>query len=214
MWAIYLAPQEREMAQLLFDAGAQRLGWTSVKPLREPRGNPRFTLWGLVLAREFGYDAIYAKLKAHAEAHHDPMWEAETGEFTWGFGFDEAYPRGQFNATTMMAEALTPGAWWRLVNEPNLRKFTDPTVYGVEFPTVSLSQAWYDVERRRLIIATDAGLPNAAGQPTSFRIGNLDPHGCEVKIDGEASENWRMIDGDLELTTTVGQHTILITQRA
>ncbi|MCY4495909.1 MAG: hypothetical protein OXC14_01340 [Rhodospirillaceae bacterium] len=43
---------------------------------------------------------------------------------------DEAHPRGQFNAQATMAEAMTEGAWWRLFNEPNLRKFIDPSVYG------------------------------------------------------------------------------------
>lgn len=125
MWAIYLAPQQRDSAQLLFDAAVQRFGWTRLEALREPPGNPRFTLWGLVLAREFGDAAVAAKLKAHAEAHYQPAWQPERGEFTWGFGLNEAHPRGQFNATFMMAEALQPHAWWRLINQPNLCKFTD-----------------------------------------------------------------------------------------
>ncbi|MGQ4810599.1 hypothetical protein NKDENANG_04080 [Candidatus Entotheonellaceae bacterium PAL068K] len=211
MWAVYLAPQDRDMAWRLFDTAAQGLGWTSLEPVREPRGNPRFTLWGLILAREFGNNAVYAKLKAHAETYYEPTWEAETGEFTWRFGLNETHPRGQLNATMMMAEALHPDAWWRLINDPNLCKFTDPTVYGVDFPTVCLSQAWYDVDRRRLAITTDAGLPNATGRPTSFRIGNLDPSSCHVAIDGQPSEAWRVVDGHLEITTTVGSHTVLIT---
>ena len=84
-------------------------------------------------------------------------------------------PRGQFNATRMMAEGPCPeGAWRRLFNAPNLRKVSEPTVYGVDFPTVCLSQACYDAARGRLVIATDAGIPDAAGQPTSFRVTNLD----------------------------------------
>lgn len=211
MWALYLAPQRPEMARRLFDAAVQRFQWRSLEPLQEPPGNPRFTLWGLILAREFGDDAVYAKLKAHAEAHYEPTWQQEGGEFTWGFGLNEAHPRGQFNATLMMAEALHPGVWWRLVNEPNLGKFTDPTVYGVDFPTVCLSQAWYDVSRQRLVIATDSGLPSAVGRPTTFRVTNMDTEFCQVTIDGQLSEAWRVVDGDLELTTTVGPHTILVT---
>ena len=120
MMAVYLAPQKPEVAELIFAAAAARLGWTTDAPLREPRGNPRFTLWGLILAREFGEDAIYDKLAAHCETHHEPTWDAATGEFTWGFGLNEPHPRGQFNATRMMAEALSEGAWRRLFNVPHL----------------------------------------------------------------------------------------------
>ena len=211
MMAVYLAPQQPRVAELILDAAAERLGWTTDAPVREPRANPRFTLWGLILARELGHDAIYDKLEAHCEAQHEPTWAAATGEFTWGFGLDEPYPRGQFNATRMMAEALTEGAWRRLFNQPNLRKFDEPTVYGVDFPTVCLSQAWYDADRARLVIATDAGLPDAAGQPTSFRVANIDPAGCRVEIDGRASDDWRVVDDGLEIATTVAEHVVVVT---
>lgn len=214
MMAVYLAPQKPEVTELIFRAGVERLGWTTDAPPREPRGNPRFTLWGLILAREFGEYPIYDKLDAHCEAHHEPTWDATTGEFTWGFGLNEPHPRGQFNATRMMAEALSEGAWRRLFNEPDLRKFNEPTVYGVDFPTVCLSQACYDAARARLVVATDAGLPHAAGQPTSFRVANIDPASCQVEIDGRLSDDWRIVEGDLEIAATVAEHIILVTQEA
>lgn len=211
MMAVYLAPQKPQVAELIFRAGAERLGWTTDAPLREPRGNPRFTLWGLILARELGNDAIYDKLAAHSEALHEPTWDTATGEFTWGFGLNEPHPRGQFNATRMMAEALSEGAWRRLFNAPNSRKFSEPTVYGVDFPAVCLSQAHYDATRGRLTITTDAGLPRAAGQPTSFRVANIDPASCQVEMDGRPSTDWRIVEGDLEITTTVAEHYIRVT---
>ena len=162
MMAVYLAPQKPEVAELIFAAGAERLGWT-------------------------------------------------TGEFTWGFGLNEPHPRGQFNATRMMAEPLFEGTWRRLFNAPNLRKFSQPTVHGVDFPTVCLSQACYDAARGLLIVATDAGLPRAAGQPTTFRVANLDPASCRVEIDGRTSDDWRIVEGDLEITTTVAEHLIRVT---
>jgi hypothetical protein len=96
-----------------------------------------------------------------------------------------------------------------LYHEPNLRKFIEPTVYGVDFPDVYLSQAWYDAGRRTLVVSTDAGLSRAAGSATSFRVQNI---GCDVRvlIDDRPSEQWSIVDGDLEITTTVGEHTILI----
>ena len=211
MMAVYLAPQKPHAAELIFRAGAARLGWTTDAPVREPRGNPRFTLWGLILAREFGDDAIYNKLDAHCEARHEPTWDAAAGEFTWGFGLNEPHPRGQFNATRMMAEALSEGAWRRLFNAPNLGKFNEPTVYGVDFPTVCLSQARYDAARGQLVVATDAGLPHAAGQPTSFRVTNVDPASCQVEIDDRVCDDWRIVEGDLEITTTVAAHLIRVT---
>ena len=212
MMAVYLAPQKPEVAELILAAGAARLGWTADGPVHEPRGNPRVTLWGLILAREFGYTAIYDRLHAHCEAHHEPAFDtAAAGEFTWGFGLNEAHPRGQLNATRMMSDAMTEGAWRRLFNRPLLRKFREPTVYDVDFPAVCLSQAWYDASRSELIIATDAGLPRAAGRPTTFRVANVDPRTCRVDVDGEPSTDWRIVDGDLEVALTVGEHRIRVT---
>ncbi len=218
--AFGVAAQKPEAGRLLFEAAADALGWTSLDPVRESsrelttgEPSPRNTITGLALAREYGHDAVYAKLKAHAEANYEPTWDLGTGEFTWGFGLNEPHPRGQLNATMMIAEAGGEGAMWRLFNQPNLRKFTDPTIHGVDFPAVCLSQAWYDVERRRLVVSTDAGVPSAAGQPTSFRVSNVDAQRCEVIIDGRVSRDWVALDEGLEIKTTVGNHTILVTIR-
>ena len=211
--ALALAPQKREAGRMLFESAAEALGWMSLDPVQESsrelttmEPSPRNTLSGLVLAREYGNDAVYAKLKTHAEAHYEPTWNRETGEFSWGFGLNEPHPRGQFNAAMMTSEAGGEGALWRLFNQPNLRKFTDPTVHGVDYPTVCLSQAWYDVERRRLVVSTDSGIPRAEGQPTSFRVSNVDAQRCNVIADGQLSRNWRVVDDGLEINTTVGEH--------
>ena len=216
--AFQLAPQKREEAELLFDAAAEASGWKSLDPVRESgrdlttlQPTPRDTLMGLVLAKEFGERDIYAKLKDHAEANYEPTWNPENGEFTWGFGLGEPHPRGQYNAVMMTAEAGSEGAWWRIFNEPNLVKFTEPTVHSVDFPTVCLSQAWYDAPRRRLIVSTDAGAPGAEGNPTTFRVGNVEVQSCDVITDGESTGNWRVVNGELEISTTVGQHTFVIT---
>ena len=213
MMAVYLAPQKPKIAELIFSAGAERLGWMGDGPVREPRGNPRFTLWGLILAREFGDPTIYDRLEAHCEAHHEPALDTATGEFTWGFGLGEPHPRGQFNATRMMSDAMSEGSWRRLFNRPNLRKVHEPTVYDVDFPTVCISQAWYDAARAQLTIATDAGLPRSAGTPTMFRVANVDLGTCRVELDGRQSTDWRIVDGDLEVTTTVGEHLIRVTHK-
>ena len=216
--AFQLAPQAPDQARLLFEAAAEKMGWTGAEPIREATRDftsgvrtPQGTVIGLGLAREFGNDAVHTKLMAHAESHYEPTWDAARGEFTWGFGLNEPYPRGQLNAGIMTAEAGSDGAWWRVFNEPKFHKFNEPTVHGVDFPKVCLSQAWYDADRRRLVIATDAGIPAASGQATSFRVSQLDPQGCEVMIDGQSSDSWQIAEGELEITTTVGEHIVVVT---
>ena len=155
---------------------------------------------------------MYAKLKAHAEAHYEPTWNRETGEFTWGFGLNEP-PPGSAQRGDDGLRSRQRGSLVEVYNQPNLRKFNDPTVHSVDFPTICLSQAWYDVERRRLVVSTDSGIPGAVGQPTSFRVSNVDVHRCQVIADGQLSRDWRVVGDELEINTTVGEHTFLITMQ-
>ena len=164
----------------------------------------------MIYAREYGDEGLYGKLKAYAEEHFEPTWDDTSGEFWWGFGLNEPHPRGQFNAIAALAETMTEGAWARLLGEPNLRKFVEPTVTGVDFPKVCLSQAVYDVDRRCLIVATDKGAPGTAGEPTSFRVTNVHPDNCTVVADGVVSDDWRAVHGDIEVSTTVGEHTFVV----
>ncbi len=210
-------PRFPEDSAILFEAAARYLDWRSERPLEAPSGEASGALgsvfeilYGQFYAREVGDLSLHAKLKDYSEANHEPTWDEATGEFTWGFGLDEAHPRGQMNGAASMVEVGAEGAWRRLINEPNLRKFVEPTVHGVDFPAVCLSQAVYDVERRALMIATDAGAPASRGQPTSFRVTNVRASECEVEIDGETSDEWRIVDGDVEIRTTVAEHAIVV----
>ena len=54
------------------------------------------------------------------------------------------------------------------------------------------------------------GASGASGQPTTFRITNVDPEYCAVVADGEILDAWRIVDGDIEISTTVGEHTFLV----
>ena len=210
--AKFALPRFPDDAHALFESGARSLNWRTDRELEAAAGaKGAFDLHdGMFYARETGDDALYAKLKAHSEVHHEPTWDNCRGEFYWGFGLDEPHPRGQLNASAIAAAATTLGSWRRLINEPNLRKFIEPSVYGVDFPTVGLSQAYYDVDRRALIIATDRGAPGAAGKATSFRVKNIDPGRCAVEIDGRRSDDWRAVDGEIEIATTVGRHAIVV----
>ena len=197
-------------ARVLVEAAFDQLGWREGAPIEEKGGNPRETILGMIYAREYGDEGLYGRLKAYAEEHHGPTWDDATGEFTWTFGLDEPHPRGQFNAIAALAETMTEGAWGRLLREPNLRKFVEPTVTGVDFPNMCLSQAVYDVDRCCLILASDKGAPGASGQPTTFRVTNVDPDRCTVVADDKVSDAWRAVDGDIEVSTTVGEHTFVV----
>ena len=61
-----------------------------------------------------------------------------------------------------------------------------------------------------LVVATDAGVPAARGKPTTFRVTNVEPQACMVIVDGEKSDDWREVNGDIEISTTVGEHTFLV----
>ena len=108
------------------------------------------------------------------------------------------------------AEVVSRNAIWGIYNKPNLRKFIEPTVYGVDFPNICLTQAIYDPDQSTLIIATDQGLPSVSGQPTSFRITNVNSQAFSLKVDGELSEQWEVVNDDIEVSSTIGEHTFLI----
>ena len=213
MLAQWLLPTKPDDARVLVDWAINQIGWRSDEAIEDQGGKQfaqRQMIYGMMFAREYGDGALSAKLTAYAEANYEPTWDEATREFTWGFGLNEPFPRGQSNAIAALAEALSEGAWQRLYAEPNLRKFIEPTVTGVDFPTFCLSQAVYDVDRRQLIIASDGGIPAAAGQPTTFRVTNVDPDYCTVLADDEVSKDWRTVDGDIEISTTVGEHTFIV----
>ena len=213
MLAQWLLPTKPDEARVLVDWAIDKIGWRSSEAVEDQGGKQlaqRELISGMMFAREFGDSALSAKLSAYAEANYEPTWDQATGEFTWGFGLNEPYPRGQLNAFAALVEALSEGAWQKLYAEPNLRKFVEPSVTGVDFPNFCLSQAVYDVDRRSLMIASDQGVPAAAGQPTKFRVTNVDPEYCTVVADGEVSDDWRAVDGDIEVSTTVGVHTFVV----
>jgi hypothetical protein len=211
--AIYLAPQEPEGARRLFQAGMTQLGlWEPSGPVALP--GPRASATALWLAREWGLDAIAAALSAQIDAQYEPTFDVETGEFTWGFELEEEYPRGQYNGTMAAAQVATEGSWWRLANELPGTRFTDPTVEGVDFPTLSLDTAWWDADRRELSIGTVPVNDSVIGQPTTFRIVHLDdPQRWTVTADraGRAEPvTTTVIDRGLELHTTVDRHHLTV----
>jgi hypothetical protein len=209
--AIYLAPQVPDGARRLFEAGMRQLGlWEPAGPVALP--GPRASATALWLAREWGLDAIETALSTAIDATYEPTFDAERGEFTWGFELDEEYPRGQYNGTMAAAQIATPRSWWRLANEGPGTRFAEPTVEGVDFPTVALDRAWWDAERRELAIGMVPVNEARCGAPTSFRVVHLDdPARWRVTdVTTGPAVATTVTDGALVVTTTVERRDLVV----
>jgi hypothetical protein len=220
-WAFYLLPNDRAMAQRFYEAATQGClvekadgAAHMVAAPGRTKDDSYTTVLTLILAHELGDTEVVKKLRAHAEAQYEPTWDHKAGEFYYLFGLREPYPRGQYNANLMVAEIAGPGAWWRLFNEPNLTKFAEPTVYGVDYPRMGLSQAYYDRQQRTLVLRTYPIDQSAIGGPTSFRVQNLArPGDCTVLADGAPYSGWAVREGELEVTTTIDERSFQIVER-
>jgi hypothetical protein len=211
--ALYLLPQEPALAEVLYRTAVERIGWSDpARPVRT-MPDPRFLCLGLVLARELGDEVTYARLAAFAEAHFEPAFFGEDGgDFGWWFGFGEPWPRGQLTALLAMADAGPPGGWARLFTRPNLAKFAQPTVAGVDFPSLGLSRAVFDAAAGALELRTYVATAAAAGRPTTFRVENVpDPAGLRVRCDGAEFGAWSAVGpGTVELRLDVGPHDLTL----
>ena len=206
----YLAPQHYADAERLYEASHP-----PIPDHPDPAAllaNPRSFARGLLDAREMGDAAQYQALHALAEQFGEPTWDRARGEFYYCFGLNEPYPRGQANAVMMAAEAGGTQAWWRIFNEPNLRKFDQPTVSGVDFPRLGISQAIYDADKDLLAVSTYAADPWMAGAVTTFTVGHLpEPARARVLRDGQVYDGWRVSGDDrIEIKAEVHEHAYLI----
>jgi hypothetical protein len=181
----YFAPQRREVARAGWEMGA---GFSGLLNGREIAGldNPPNAAMLLQVAGEFADADLKRRLWEAADEHIEPTWDRERGEFTLGFGLNEAHPRGQWNARVMAGWVCTPGAWARIFNEPNFAKFNEPTVSGVDFPAVALSEARWDGES--LSVAAHPQNPAAEGTETSVAVSGLPTGSAWIVVgpDGES----------------------------
>ncbi len=211
--AFYLAPQRRDDARFLYEPAVERLGLGAPAD-RLALPGPRMTGLAIVLAREFGDLDLADRLLQAVDRLYEPTWDRDRGEFTWGFGLGEPHPRGQYNALMAAAEAMTESAWTRLFNDAHPQRFREPTVVGVEFPALTLRQAWWDAERQRLTLATSPQSEAMEGRTTSFQIENLDPAAdWNIEIDGSATPTRWLAAGAVAIDTTVGRHRIEVFAR-
>ena len=132
------------------------------------------------------------------------------GEFGFFSHLGEEWPRGQSSALFICTEVMSPGAWHAAFNAPDWReRFSQPTVEGVDFPTMGISAARNDLDAGELHVSTYAAAPSAEGGATTFSLTTLD--GCdldalEVTCDGEAFNDFSVGEGKVKVETTVAAH--------
>ena len=194
--AFWLTNQVPEDALRLYEASSADAGLRELEPALV---HPQPVAQGLFLAREWGDHDVAARLAEAAEARYEPTWDRRTGEFTWGFGLNEQYPRGQYNAAFAAAEAVSEGAWRRVGRG---RVPDGPAVVeGVDFPTVGLSEArWKD---GALHLRLSAQNSDVLGSRTSFDVvGLAQPH--IWRVEGRADTTAEVTpDGALRIATIV-----------
>ncbi len=207
--AWYVLPQNPVLAELMYLASVEAIGWRNPRlPVAVPT-DPRGLVMGAMLAREFGDAVTEARLRLTLERVAEPRhFGLDAREFGFWFHLDEPWPRGQLSASLMVTEVADPGDWQRLFNAPNLLKFAEPTVEGVDFPQLGLSQAYNDVADGMLSVGTYDATTSERGRGTQFRITNL-PYmdAVYVRCDGEEFRDWaRIDDGSISIRTTVDRH--------
>lgn len=213
--ALFLAPQRPDIARHLWHAACAELGVLDDSPTSGRSTHPRALAQARALAHEFGDEPRAARLAELVDAQYEPRWTAHGG-FFFGLGLNERHPRGQLNATMMLAESLCgPGQWRAAFGPVSDQRFAEPTVHRVDFPTLGIHQADFDETSRTLVVSTYAATPTD-GATSSFVVTGLpDANACTVQCDGNAHRRTRLVDQHtIALTCSVADHTFRITDAA
>jgi hypothetical protein len=183
------------------------LGWDDPrKPLLQLHPDPRWLAIGVLMAREVGDVTTEERLRAVAERDFEPRFFGENDDmFGWFFGNGEPWPRGQLASLMVLSELGEPGSWGRVFNEPNLHKFDEPTVVGVDYPLLGLASAWNDLSGGPLHLETYAATKAARGMATTFTVNQLpDPNAVRICCDGSDFTDFRVTGEDsVEISTTI-----------
>ena len=135
------------------------------------------------------------------------------GEFGFFSHLGESWPRGQSSALHICSEVMSKGAWSRAFNAPDWQaRFSQPTVEGVDFPTMGVASARNDLSAGELRVETYAASPAATGAATSFRLTTLE--GCDLggfsaTCDGAAFEGFVVHGAEVTVETTVASHSFV-----
>lgn len=198
-----MLPQNRELGTMIYEAAANTLGW------RSGTGNVGPSAEGLILSKELGDDAVHQRIRAAVERAQEPRaFGAQQEQFGYFFNNKEGYPRGQGSAMLMAAEVASPGDWSRAFEAPHLDKYTAPTVEGIDFPSLGVSQAWNNRATGVLHVATYAAAPERRGSETSWRITNLpSTESVTVRLNGQPFTRFEVTGaGEIRIDSTIDAH--------
>ncbi len=203
--AFHLLPQSPELATQIYEAMVETLGW------RDPRREIESNSSGLTIARALGDNTVVERLTAAAERQFEPRWFGEEMDrFGWWFNLGEPWPRGQQSAQ-MMVNEIGEGDWITAFQANHLDKYDAPTVEGVDFPNLGVSQAWNDRESGVLFVSTYAADPSRRGEATSFRITNLpDSSQAAVLQDGATLEVEAVDANSIVVRSDIGNHRLQV----
>jgi hypothetical protein len=207
----WMLPQNPEFATFLYDQAVSDVGWNNPRmPVAD--SDPRLVSTGLLMAREIGDSLTEDRLRCYAETQFQPQYFGEYGDrFGWWFNLGENYPRGQWSGLMMIGEVGKPGDWVKSYSRHMKDKFVEPTLEGVDFPFLGISQAWNDKEKGVLIVSTEGGGAKN-GQETTFRISQLpDTDVIVINRDGKRFGDWEVLgEGEILIRTMVASHSFHI----
>ena len=215
--AFYLLPQNRPFAEMVYRKAVAAVGWDKAwLPAVTPRGAPRAATLGYLMAREFGDHTTARRLgQALDKMSNGRFFNAEEAgddeEFGYFFSFGERYPRGQESALLMLRDVADAGDWYSAFDDVDTERYGAPTVEGVDFPRLGVSQATNGADGV-LTVRTYAATRAAAGEPSRWRVTNLgDARAVAVELDGRPFGDWRVVDdGTIELACRIADQTFRI----
>ncbi|MFE7566082.1 hypothetical protein ACFU76_03820 [Streptomyces sp. NPDC057539] len=211
---LYMYPQDREFSLWLYELAMRRLGWADPDlPLGKLRADPNHLSTALWMAHETADTATEDRIREYVEREYQPrFFGAENDRFGFWFGYDSTWPRGQINATLMLVESGTPGAWWRIFNEPLPATASEPRLSGVDYPALGIRRARNDMVHRVLDIETTAATPSRRGTPTTLTVDRLPaPAAVSVTVDGRDTAGWHITGNDsIQLDLDIDDHRIRI----
>ncbi len=197
--ALYVLPQNRVFGTELYEMAVRKLGWNDPKkPLLQLHPDPRWLALGIMMARELGDTLTEVRLRQLAEAAFEPKFFGPDGDrFGWWFKFGEDWPRGQLSSLMVLTELGEPGAWSQVFKQPNLAKFAQPTVSGVDYPTLGISQCWNDLDAGALWVETYCATTSKRGAATTWRVSGLpNPAAVRVMMDDSDFSGWSVSGAD------------------
>jgi len=209
--AFYAKPQDPEFAELLYRAGVRFLKWDDPsEPISDQIGlADRMLALGLSISKEFDDQVTHERLRKFAEENFEPRYFGlNDSQFGFWFNLGENWPRGQLSALAICAEVCDAGAWEKLFNEPNLTKYNSPTIHGVDFPAITVKQAWHDDNKGVLVLHILDGDKTKSNKETQIKISNIpNPNEIKISCDGKPFEQFSVDGaGDVVLRTNIATH--------